>query len=148
MHFTYDSQQFSQKNFESIEKTLKEYLKGWASRGLTLIGRIQIMKSFAIPKILYRVALISCKKTDFIKKINDQIYSFAWKGKDKVKLHSLINSVENGGLKMPDIGPMIAAQRISCLKKYLDPYPASWKFFLDHYLKNVGGKFLFQCNFD
>ena len=35
VHFTYDFQQFYQKNFESIEKTLKEYLKGWAWRGLT-----------------------------------------------------------------------------------------------------------------
>ena len=49
---------------------------------------------------------------------------------------------------MPNIGSMIAAQRILCLKKYLVSYPASWKFLLDYYLKNVGGKFLFQCNFD
>ena len=35
VHFTYDFQQFYQKNFESIEKALKEYLKGWAWRGLT-----------------------------------------------------------------------------------------------------------------
>ena len=71
-----------------------------------------------------------------------------WKGKDKVKRHALINSVQNGGLKMPDNGSMMAAQRMLCLKKYLDLYPASWKFFLDYYLKNVGGKFLSQCNFD
>ena len=49
---------------------------------------------------------------------------------------------------MPNIGSMIAAQRILCLKKYLVSYPASWKCFLDYYLKNVGGQFLFQCNFD
>ena len=127
-------------------KTLKKYLKEWAWRGLTLIGRIQIIKPFAIPKLLYRVALISCKKTDFIKKINDLIFSFVWKGKDKVKRDALINSIENRSLKMPDIGSMIAAQRILCLKKYLDPYPSSWKFFLDYYLKN--GKFFFQCDFD
>ncbi|KAL9954130.1 hypothetical protein ACROYT_G041628, partial [Oculina patagonica] len=43
---------------------------------------------------------------------------------------------------------MISTQRILCIKKYLDNYPASWKFFLNFYLKNVGGKFLFHCNFD
>jgi len=69
-----------------------------------------------------------------------------WKGKDEVKRHALKNSVQNGGLKMPDNGSKMAAQRRLCLKKYLDLYPASWKFFLDYYLKNVGGKFLFQCN--
>ena len=41
------------------------------------------------------MAFISCKKkTDFIRKINDLIYSFVWKGKDKVKRHALINSIK------------------------------------------------------
>ena len=33
-------------------------------------------------------------------------------------------------------------------EKYLNSNPAGWKFFLDFYLKRVGGKFLFHCNFD
>ena len=49
---------------------------------------------------------------------------------------------------MPDIASMISTQRILCIKKYLDNYPAGWKFFLNFYLKNVGDKFLFHCNFD
>ena len=49
---------------------------------------------------------------------------------------------------MPDIASMISTQRILCIKKYLDNYPACWKFFLNFYLKNVGDKFLFHCNFD
>ena len=44
-----------------------------------------MIKSFAIPKILYRVVLIS-NKEEFIKKINTLLYSFVWKGKDKVEL--------------------------------------------------------------
>ena len=32
--------------------------------------------------------------------------------------------------------------------KYVENYESSWKYVLDFYLKNVGGKFLFQCNFD
>ena len=148
VHFTYNHQSFCENNFESIEKSLKELLQSWSWRGLTLIGRIQVIKSFAIPKILYRVALVSCKKSDFVKKINELLYSFIWKGKDKVKRTALINSIEEGGLTMPDIASMISTQRILCIKKYLDSYPAGWKFFLNFYLKNVGGKFLFHCNFD
>jgi len=53
-----------------------------------------------------------------------------------------------GGLKMPNIEYMISAQRIICIKRYLSTNPASWKIFLDFYLKKVGGKFLFHCNFN
>ena len=50
---------------------------------------------------------------------------------------------------MPDLHhSMIAAQRIICIKKYLAPRVAGRKFILQFYLKKVGGKFLFQCNFD
>ena len=49
---------------------------------------------------------------------------------------------------MPDLDSIIAAQRIICIKKYLAPRVAGWKFILESYLKKVGGKFLFQCNFD
>ena len=102
-----------------------------------MIGKVQIIKSFTLPK-KYRITLISCKK-EFIKKINSLLFSFVWKGKDKVKRTVLINQIEKGGLKMPDLNTMIATQRIMCIKKYLTPNTSSWKFFLDFYLKRVGG---------
>ena len=49
---------------------------------------------------------------------------------------------------MPDVESMISAQRVLCIKKYLNSNPAGWKFFLDFHLKRVGGKFMFHCNFD
>ena len=148
VHFTYNHQRFYEKKIESIEKSLKELLQSWSWRGLTLIGRIQVIKSFAIPKILYRVALVSCKKSDFVKRINELLYSFIWKGKDKVKRAALINSIGEGGLTMPDVASMISTKRILFIKTYLDAYQAGWKFVLGFYLKNVGDKFLFHCNFD
>ena len=49
---------------------------------------------------------------------------------------------------MLDIESMILAQRIICLKKYIEDDACSWKFFLDHYLEKVGGKFILHCQFD
>ena len=141
-NFTYNHSLFHKMNFETIEKSLRESLKDWSWRGLTLLGRIQVIKSFAIPKILYRASLISTKK-DFIRKVNNLLYLFVWKGKDKVKRNALINSPEKGGLQMPDIGAMVRAQRVLCIKKFLETNPAGWKVFLRFYLKKVGGKFLF-----
>ena len=146
VYFTYNTSMFYKLNFESIEKSLKQLVKGWSWRGLTLIGKVQIIKSFALPKVLYRLTLISSNK-EFIKKINT-LFSFVWKGKDNVKRAVLINQIEKGGLKMPDLNSMIFAQRIMCIKKYLTPNAASWKYFLDFHLRKVGGKFLFHCNFN
>ena len=98
VNFTFNHSLFYKLNFESIEKSLRGLLKGWSWRGLTLLGKIHVIKSFAIPKILYRVVLISNKK-EFIKRINSLLYSFVWKGKDKIKRTAFINPIDKGGLK-------------------------------------------------
>ena len=49
---------------------------------------------------------------------------------------------------MLDLESMISAQKVMCEKKYVENYEIPWKYILDFYLKKVGGKFLFQCNFD
>ena len=82
-------------------------IQSWNWRGLTLCGRILIIKKFPIPKVLY------CKK-----EIDRILYSFIWKGRDKVKRVSLINDVNEGGLKLPRIESMIDAQRITCIQKF------------------------------
>ena len=112
-------------------------------RGLTLLGKIQIVKTFIIPKFLSRVALISVSN-DLIKEINKLIYGFVWKGNDKIKRSALINDIDNGGLKMLDIDieSMISAIRVMALKKYFADGNSPWKTILDEFLCNVGGKFI------
>ena len=66
---------FYKLNFESIENSLKQLVKGGSWRGLTLIGKVQIIKSFALPKVLNRLTLTSSNK-EFIKKINTLLVCF------------------------------------------------------------------------
>ena len=107
---------------------------------------MQIIKSFALHKVLYRLTLIASNK-EFIKKINTLLFSFVWKGKDKVKRTVLINQIEKGGLKMPDLNSIISTQRIMCIKKYVTPYAASWKSFFRFPFKEGGWKILVPLQF-
>ena len=75
-----------------------------------------MVKSFAIPKIMSKAALISVPG-ELIKEVNKELYySFIWKGKDKIKRSALINDIGDGCLKMLGLEATIAAQRIMCLK--------------------------------
>ena len=62
--------------------------------GLSLLGKIQIVKIFAVPKIMYRASVIPLSK-ELIKEANSIIYDFIWNGKDKVKRHALISDIKN-----------------------------------------------------
>jgi hypothetical protein len=82
IYFTYDHLSFRKLNFDSIVKAIKSLFNMWKRRGLTLLGKIQIIKSFAVPKILYRLALLPVNK-DIIREINTLLFEFVWNGKDK-----------------------------------------------------------------
>ena len=84
--------------------------------------------------------MMTTNKKGFIKKANTLLYHFVWKGKDKVTCAVLISPTLKGHLKMPELDAMIAAQRIICIKKYLPPRGAGWKFILESSLKKGGRK--------
>ena len=53
-------------------------------RSLTLFGKITIIKTLSIPKLLYPAHFIPVP-TEIIKKANKIFYTFIWKSKDRIK---------------------------------------------------------------
>ena len=147
VHFTYDIQAKQKLNINELISSIQLKLRIWRWRDLTIIGRIQIVKTFIIPIFLYRTSLISLDK-EFVKEANKIIFDFIWKGKDKVKRSALISDIEDGGLKAPHLNSIIETQRILCCKKLANDQPSGWKIILLHYLKPVGGKLVLCCDFD
>ena len=126
---------------------IPQKLRIWKWRDLTIIGLIQIVKTFIIPILLYRASLIPLGK-DFVKQANKIIFDFIWKGKDKVKRSTLVGEIEDGGLKASHLEFIIETQRVLFCKKLASDRPSSWKTILLHYLKPVGGKLVLCCNFE
>ena len=147
VHFTYDLKKKQELNYDDTLRALSETLAGWKWRNLTLYGKIQVVKTFVIPKFMSRASLL-CSTKKIIKELNSIIYRFIWKGCDKIKRLALISDYKNGGLRMPHIKTLIDTQRIICLKKYIEDYDSPWKHVLSFFLKDYGGKFFLYCNFN
>ena len=113
VYFTYDRRLRRKLNFDEITKTIKDKLRIWKWRDLTIIGRIQLVKTFIIPTFLYRASLI-CMDKEFVNEVNKIIFDFIWKGKDKVKRCVLVGDIEDGGLKAPHLGSILLLK----LKEY------------------------------
>ena len=106
-------------NFEERINKFKLLLQHWKLRNLTLKGRITILKSKAIPLIMYALTFLFVPDT-IMKDVEDIIFDFVWpQGKHHVKKLSLINNIKNGGLNMPDIKSMITSARIMTVKRLL-----------------------------
>ena len=62
IYFGYDERQRNNLNFSQTLKSIKKSINVWKWRGFSLLGRIQIVKTFAIPKLMFRASVIPISK--------------------------------------------------------------------------------------
>ena len=110
------------------------------------MGRIQTVKTFAIPMLMYRAGSI-CIDKEVITAANKIIFNFLWKGRDKVKRTSLIDDTEEGGLKPPHLESFIRLKELWSARD-LRITNLWMETILLHYLKPVGDKIILCCDFD
>ena len=65
--------QLNNKNFNEKIDQIEDILKRWEKRDLSLFGRVQILKTFAVSKLVLS-ATTQCVPDDFVKKINKIFY--------------------------------------------------------------------------
>ena len=93
VYHSYDPTLLLENNFIEKLDTIK---KLWSSRGLSLYGKVTIIKSLIIPKLVYVSSLLPTPK-EVIKQLNKLLFKFLWKSVDKVTSLSAINEYKNGG---------------------------------------------------
>ena len=67
VHRSYDVTLAEKCNFLNLITSTKEVLRIWGSRGLTLAGRIQILKSTALSKMVYVSTMLHPSKQTLVK---------------------------------------------------------------------------------
>ena len=146
--FTYDQTLLYENNFREKLDNMKKLTNIWSSRGLSIYGKVTIIKSLLIPKLVYASSLLPTPAS-IIKQVNHIIYTLLWKGNDKVARLSAINDFEGGRIKMIDIESMIKALRLAWLNRIFNNNESTWKIYLMHLLKDVGGAHsFFECNYE
>jgi hypothetical protein len=103
IYISNDVNEINCKNFNDKIDKVNELLSMWTLRKMTIRGKIQIINTLIIPQMLYPSTVLGIPKK-CISEYNDAIVKFIWNNKPpKVKYKSLINTIENGGLKLQDL---------------------------------------------
>jgi len=126
------------ETYSNALNKLKSKLNMWKMRNLSLIGKIQIIKTFGVSQMLYISNMVGCPEY-FIDEVKKYIYDFLWNGKDKVKRKVMVADYNNGGLKMIDIDTVIKTQKILWMKRYFQEYDHTWKQYLRGHISRMGG---------
>ena len=147
VYFKYDTKLLKEKNFIERLDSIKKLINIWSSRGLSLYGKVTIIKSFLISKFVYVFSVLLTPK-EVASESNRMPSQFLWNGVDKVTRVSAINDYERGGLKMIDVDCMIRSLRLGWLQRVFIDSSATWKRYFLYLLEHVGGIFFLSCNFD
>ena len=111
--FSYNTPEAGKLNFDDKLGSMEKVLNTWKCRKPTSIGRINIVKTLALSKLIFNAFNLNVPP-HFIDEVNNLIFNFIWEGKPpKLKKGTIIGEKVNGGLKMIDFGIMAIVLKIS-----------------------------------
>ena len=127
VYFSYNQEHANKLNFEEKVRRLETILNSWRRRNLTLIGRIKIVKTLGLSKLIYSTSVPGIPE-HLAKRINRLTFKFIREGKTtKIKKKMIIAERKRGGLKMMDFEIMDKALKIAWIKRLNEQSDASWK---------------------
>ena len=94
------------ENWENIMQAMEKSLNSWNRRNISILGRLTVVKSLILSKIVHLLlALIPPENVQKKKKLIT--FKFLWKNKiEKVKCNNVIQSFEDGGIHMLNVGTL------------------------------------------
>jgi hypothetical protein len=92
-------------------------------------GRITVIKTLILPKITYLLISLPNPPSDKIKEIEKMFYNYIWKSKiAKVAKNDIIQSFENGGLRMICLESYCKSLKIIWIRRFMsESCLSSWK---------------------
>ena len=88
--FSYDTTKADKLNFDEKLRNTNKILNIWKNRKLTLIGKINIVKTLALSKLIFNSSNLYLPK-NLSDTINSMIFNFIWQGKPpKIKRMTIV----------------------------------------------------------
>ena len=97
---------------------MEKILNSLKRRKLTLVGKINIVKSLGLSKLIYNASVLSLPE-NFSKRVDKVILDFIWDNKPrKIKTTTLIGDRNMGGLNLSEFESMNKALKASWVKRF------------------------------
>ncbi|VDH96818.1 Hypothetical predicted protein, partial [Mytilus galloprovincialis] len=135
-----------------LRKKIKEVsaiLKSWQHRKLTLLGKITVIKTLALPRLIHLLTALPNLPHSQLNELSAMFFNFIWNGKtDRVKRSTLIADFSQGGLNMVHLQSFCTYLKLSWVKRFLSNSDGTWQNLLLAELKQLGGDRVFTLQKD
>jgi len=125
-----DRKEIANISFNEIMDKIKDKLKFWGGKGISLKGKVRVINTFILPKLWYACEIHNIPPTvkNDLKRL---LTNFVWDGRiHQRSLQGIEAHYSNGGLQLINIDKRIKAIRVKWLSKVLSSNPNNIEFFL------------------
>ena len=127
VEFTQKLDNISDYNIENKLGEIQRIINSWSKRDITPYGRVTVIKSLLVSKIVHILISLPSPSSKMIKKLDIMFYDFLWDGKpDKIKRKNVKLKVEQGGLGMIDLETFDKALKLTWIRRMLNGN-SKWK---------------------
>ena len=92
------------KNYDELIEKSKQVLNTWNNRGLSLLGKVQIVNTLVASLFVYKMMVLPIISTKVIKQMENIIRDYLWQGKKaKIAYRILQLPKDQGGLNLVDL---------------------------------------------
>ena len=117
--FAKDPKRCTELNYDERLKKINCILQIWKQRNLSWKGCIMIIKTLVLSQVTHLFTM-TYTPLKFLEQLDKLIFGFLWNNKPpRVKRETIIATVDDGGLRMPDIFAFHSAQKIITLKNLI-----------------------------
>ena len=146
--FSLDLSSMPDLNFRKKIIDVSKILKNWQHKKLTLLGKVTVIKTLALPKLIHLLTSLPNLKQSLFNDLNKLFFNFLWDGKpEKIKRNTLIADFEDGGLKMIHLQQFNAHLKISWMKRFFSNLKGGWQKIMATNIKYYGGERIFSLHF-
>ena len=93
-----------EKNYNSIIEKARETLSAWQNRGLTLLGRVQVVNTMIASLFVYKMMVLPQIPKTVVKNMDNLIRNYLWGGKkSKIAYNILQLPKKEGGLNLVNL---------------------------------------------
>ena len=125
--FTNNLKECEQLNFRENFLEIKALYKVWLKRQMTPLGRVAVLKSLILSKIIHLWILLPNPPDSLVDALQKTVFQFVWNRKqDRISRKVTVKTIAKGGLGIPNIRHYINALKLSWIRK-LKTSDHKWK---------------------
>lgn len=119
----------------------------WTKRDLTPIGKITIIKTLALPKLIHLFSALPDPPKQVLEELNKIFFKFIWGYKvEKLKRNTIVGNYDEGGLNMVHLASYISYIKLKWVKRYLADNEGIWQHMLHSILNLRNVDFIFHLS--